>query len=226
MKQAIKNLIKNDNAIMNFISSVYNIIHYNNAWKYQINNIFKYNGAFLKKTRFHIKGSHNEIILGSKTRLRNCKFTIIGNDCKVIIGGGHTIISNVHFWCQDDNSTIIIGNDFTMEGGHLASTEGKTIRIGNDCMFSENIEIRNGDSHSILDCNSNKRINHAKDVFICNHVWIAAHVRILKGSYIPSNSVIGNSSVVSSVFDKENCIYAGTPCRFIKGGINWDRYKL
>ena len=44
-----------------------------------------------------------------------------------------------------------MGKDFTMEGGHIASTEGEKIVIGNDCMFSNDIEIRNGDSHTIID---------------------------------------------------------------------------
>ena len=93
-------------------------------------------------------------------------------------------------------------------------------------MFSGDVEIRNGDSHSIIDCESRTRINHAKDVTIGNHVWLTAHVRVLKGSNIPSRSIIGNSSVVSSKFDLGNSIYGGIPCKFIKEGIDWDRNKL
>lgn len=218
--------MKTSPAFMNLISSIYNLTHSNNSWKYHRKNNFHWKGAFLKNISFHINGFNNEVQLGSKARLKNCRFTFIGNNCKVIIGGGHTLVSNVHFWCQDDNSAIIIGNDFTMEGGHIAATEGCSIKIGNDCMFSGDVEIRNGDSHSIIDCESRKRINHAKDVTIGNHVWLTSHVRVLKGSNIPSHSIIGNSSVVSSKFDQENSIYGGIPCRFIKNRIDWNRYKI
>lgn len=222
----IKEVMKNNKRIMYLFSSVYNILHYNNSWKYKFHNRLSWKGAFLRKTCFSINGVNNTVKIGIKARLFNCRFTFIGNNCKVIIGGNHTIISNVHFWCQDDNSTIIIGDDFTMEGGHIAATEGKSIKIGNDCMFSNDIEIRNGDSHSIIRLDDNKRINHAEDVCIGNHVWLTAHVKVLKGSCIPSNTIVGNSSVVSHKFQDDNAIYAGIPCKLIKTGIGWDRNKL
>lgn len=222
----IKQIMKNNQIVMNLFSTIYNILHYNNSWKYRFHNRFSWKGAFLRKTYFSIKGVNNTLEIGVKARLFNCHFTFIGNNCKIIIGGNHTIISNVHFWCQDDNSTIIIGDDFTMESGHIAATEGKSINIGNDCMFSNDIEIRNGDSHSIIRLNDNKRVNYAENVYIGNHVWLTAHVKVLKGSVLPSNSIIGNSSVVSDKLQVENAIYTGIPCKLLKTGVNWDRNKL
>ena len=222
----IKQIMNNNHTVMCIISFVYNFVHYNNSWMYKKNNTIITKGSFIKNTKFDVNGKNNKIQIGKKARLRNCRFTIIGNNCKIIIGNNHTIITDAHFWCQDDNSTIIIGDDFTMEGGHIASTEGHSITIGNDCMFSNDIEIRNGDSHSIIDTCDNKRINHASNIVIGNHVWLTAHVRVLKGSYIPSNCIIGNSSILTSKFTNENSIYAGVPCKFIKDNINWDRNKL
>lgn len=226
MLEFLKQLMKNNKLVMCLFSSIYNILYLNNSWKYRLNNSFSWKGAFLRKTYFLIKGNNNLVKIGIKARLYNCQFTIIGNNCKIIIGENHTIISNVHFYCQDDNSTIIIGNDFTMEGGHIAATEGKLIKIGNDCMFSNDVEIRNGDSHSIISLDGNKRINHAENVYIGDHVWLTAHVKILKGSIIPPNSIVGNSAVVSHKFKKGNSIYAGIPCKLLKENINWNRNKL
>ena len=171
-------------------------------------------------------GEDNEIAFGRKARINHCRFTIIRNNCKIIIGGGSAIVSNVHFWFQVDNSCIIIGNDFTMEGGHIAATGGESIAIGKDCMFSGDDEIRNGDSHSIFDIQTNKRINHAESVIIRDHVWVKAHVRVLKGVVIPSKSIIGNSSVVTGKFKTENALYSGVPCKIHKEHIDWDRYKI
>lgn len=67
-------------------------------------------------------------------------------------------------------------------------------------MFSNDVEIRNGDSHSIVDMHTKKRINSASSVEINDHVWLTAHVRVLKGSVIPSNSIVANSGVVTSKF--------------------------
>ena len=141
-------------------------------------------------------------------------------------GGGSTIVSNTSFWLQDDNSTIIIGEDFTMEGGHIAATEGESITVGNDCMFSGDVEIRNGDSHSVLDVKTGERLNRARPITIGSHVWLTAHVRVLKGTLIPSCSIIGNSSVVTSQLEKTNALYSGIPCRLLKEDVNWNRYKL
>lgn len=222
----IKSILNNNPQALNIAAKIYNTVHYSNVWKFRITNKLICKGAFLKKNKFQVQGANNSITIGNKARLNNCSFTFIGNNCKIIIGGGHTIISNVSFWCQDDNSTIIIGNDFTMEGGHIAATEGELISIGNDCMFSNDVEIRNGDSHSIIDVQTKRRINQASAVHIGNHVWLTAHVKVLKGSNIPSHSVVGNSSVVTDKFEKENALYSGIPCKLRKEGIDWDRYKI
>ena len=222
----IKKLLKGKDTLMDIVALLYSVLHWNCNFILSFKNIVTQKGAFLKGNKFDVKGKNNSIVIGRKARLNNCHFTIIGNNCKIIIGGGSTIVSNVHFWCQDDNSTIIIGNDFTMGSGHIAATEGKIIKIGNDCMFSDDIEIRNGDSHSILDIVANKRINHAESVVIGNHVWLTAHVRVLKGSIIKSNSIIVNSSVVTGKLEIENALYSGIPCKLLKQQIIWDRNKI
>lgn len=219
-------LLKKDPTAMDIVAYIYSFLHGNNNYIHRLRNKFIQKGAFLNNNKFSISGENNIITIGRKARIRYCQFTVIGNNCKIIIGGGSTIVSNVHFWCQDDNSTILIGNNFTMEGGHIAATEGESITIGNDCMFSGDIEIRNGDSHSILDVLTNRRINYAESVIIGDHVWLTAHVRVLKGSTIPANSIVGNSSIVTKKFEQVNSIYAGIPSKLVKVNINWDRYKL
>lgn len=214
-------LMKQYPFLMDLIAFIYNLIHKNNAWKYKSVIIAK--GVFLKNVKFSITGKNNKIIIGRKARLRDCKIKIYGNNCLLKIGGGSTIISKTSFWLQDDNCEITIGRDFTMESGHIASTEGDSITIGNDCMFSNDIEIRNGDSHSIIRVNTDDRINWAESVTIGNHVWLTAHVRVLKGSCIADNSIIANSSIVTNQLNVPNAIYGGTPAKMLKTDINWDR---
>jgi len=48
-------------------------------------------------------------------------------------------------------------------------------------------------------------------------------VKILKGSIVPSGSIVGNSSLVSGCLEVKNALYAGIPCRVIKSNINWIR---
>lgn len=223
---SIKKIMKDYPIIMNVLAEIYNLIYCNNSWRFKNQNTIIYKGAFLNKVKFNIKGRCNIFFIGPKARLNKCTITFVGNHCVLIIGEGSTIISNTSFWCQDDYSSINIGKNFTMEGGHIAATEGESINIGDDCMFSEDVEIRNGDSHSIIDITLNQRINKALPVEIGNHVWLAAHTRVLKGSIVPSNCIVGNSALINSCFDKENSLYAGIPGKLIKENINWDRNKI
>lgn len=182
-------------------------------------------GAFLKNVKLKVKGKNSQVHIGKMARLRDCEISISNSSSFISIGGGHSIISSASFVCEDEGSSITIGKDFTMEGGHIASTEGCSITIGNDCMFSGDIEIRNGDSHSIIEKGTNKRVNQAAPVTIGEHVWLTAHVRILKGATIPPHCVIGNSSIVTSVLTEPYALYAGSPAKLISQNKDWDRNR-
>jgi acetyltransferase-like isoleucine patch superfamily enzyme len=48
-----------------------------------------------------------------------------------------------------------------------------------------------GDSHSILNLETGKRVNWAKDIQIGRHVWLGAKTKILGGAEIGENAIIG-----------------------------------
>ena len=128
---------------------------------------------------------------------------------------------------EDDNSEILVGNNLSVQPGtHIAAGEGTTICIGDDCMFSGDVEMRSTDSHSICDLSSRRRTNKAKEIRIGNHVWLTAHVRILKGATIAGHCIVGNSSVVTGNLDTPHAVYAGNPCKLLKQNIEWDRKKI
>jgi acetyltransferase-like isoleucine patch superfamily enzyme len=87
------------------------------------------------------------------------------------------------------------------------------------------IEIRTGDSHSILDMSGN-RINPSSNVVIGNHVWVGSRVIILKGAQISDFSIIGAGSIVSGEFPDTNVILAGVPAKIVKDNINWKRERI
>ncbi|MBD0304315.1 MAG: hypothetical protein ICV85_19810 [Tolypothrix sp. T3-bin4] len=92
-------------------------------------------------------------------------------------------------------------------------------------MLAYDIDIRCGDSHSIIDLSTGKRVNYAKDIKINDHVWIAAHIQILKGVTVGSNSVIATGAVVTKDIPS-NSIAAGVPAKVVKTNINWERQRL
>lgn len=222
MKKLIINFLKSNSLSLIFLSFIYSIpclIRIVGAPNNKI--IFK--GAFLKNTKIRIKGKNNKVIINSENRLTNCLIHISGDNCTIEIGE-HCILNNLELWIEDDGGKIKIGYRTTIEGGHIAATEGEKISIGNDCMFSGGIQIRNGDSHPIFDLLSKERINYARKVVIGEHVWLGADVKILKGSIIQDNSIVGSGSIVTGILDS-NSIYAGVPVKKVKDSINWERHR-
>lgn len=223
MTKEIKQFIKNHPTILNMSALIYNLLFQCSMIRYVFSGNIRCRGAFINRCKIKIKGHNSRIVIGQCARLKNCTIYVNGDNCRLTIGGGSTIVKNTTFYLEDDECSIVVGKDFTMEGGHIAATEGKQITIGDDCMFSSDIEIRNGDSHVIHDTISCKRINLAQDVSIGDHVWLTAHVRVMKGSRIASHSVVANSSLVVGDLSTEFALYGGAPAKKLKDNITWER---
>lgn len=169
--------------------------------------------------------TNNKINIGELTRLNNCKFILKG-DNNIIRIGSNCNINGLNILMQGDNNEIIIGNKVFINGSKyqpviINACEGKSIQIGNDCIFSNNIEIHTTDYHTICDYNMN-RINLARDIVIGNHCWIGLQTTILKGSVLPDNTIVGAGSILTGTYSETNTIIVGSPTRIIKKNIYWD----
>jgi acetyltransferase-like isoleucine patch superfamily enzyme len=174
-----------------------------------------------------INGNNNSLIVSKKSILRNVRIIIIGNNNTIYLGDDVKFNKKGLIWIEDNYTTLNIGKCATFEDTSFAITENNSkIEIGDDCMFAYDIEIKTGDSHSIIDISTGKRINFAKDVIIGNHVWVAAHSVLLKGTKINDNSIVASNTVVTKPFNEKNAIIAGNPAKIIKEGVNWDRARF
>lgn len=180
---------------------------------------------FLKNVTFSINGDGNTVIINSGVRLSNTKIEIRGHHNKLIIGENCQIASGC-LWIEDYDCKLLIGKGTTIGEANIGVSEPKSsVVIGEDCMLSHSVDIRCGDSHSILDIASSQRINYAQDVHIGNHVWIAKSVQILKGVYIGNNSIVAAGSIVTKDVP-ENCLVAGVPAQVKRTGLTWLREKV
>lgn len=208
------------------LSVIYRITHRNKI-RVASGNIVTYKGVFLSHCCINVLGSNNKLFIEpGLTRLYNCNITIAASNCTIMIGAD----SNLHeanLYIEDNDGTIILGKHVTISGRtSIDVIEGAEVRLGDDCLFSANIQIRVGDSHSIVDATTNKRINPSKDVTIGNHVWIGNSVDILKGSVVGDNSIIGTRSVVTGKYFPANCIIGGFPAKVLKDNVTWDPRRL
>lgn len=190
-------------------------------------NVIVHRDAILSSVIFDIVGNNNRIEIQKGALLNAVTFRIRGDQHQIMIGEECRFDHGGSIWFQDYGGSLEIGQGSTFQNAHLAVTEpGSKIYIGSDCMFAYDIEVRTGDSHSALDANSLQRINPAEDVFIGNHVWVAAHCILLKGVHIAENSIIGTGAVVTGKFTQKGVALAGSPARVIKEGITWSRKRI
>ena len=162
---------------------------------------------------------------GSDNRVKKLRIFIKGNNNIIKIGSNNNIYEMTVF-IEDDNNTLTIGNNNHFAGDiELALMEGTQISIADDCLFSSNIKIRTGDSHSLLDKYSKIRINESKFIIINNHVWLGQSVSVLKGVTLLENSVVGMGSLVTKTINKGNSVIAGVPAKLVKEDIDWSYFK-
>lgn len=179
------------------------------------------------RVEISIHGGLNEINISEGCRLDNVKIIIRGDCNEILIHKGVKFNRGSELWFEDKNCSIEIGQNTTFENVHLAVTEPDSkIIIGPVCMFAYDIDVRTGDSHSIIDLETNKRINYAKSVIIGTHVWVASHCSILKGVNLPNNTIVASRSLVSKTFDKEGIIKGGSPAKIIKENFTWKRERI
>lgn len=221
----LKRIYKSDTFMRKLISKLYYLLQRNSAKVKGENNSIERSEALLSKVTFDIVGNDNEIIIGVGARFSNVRIYIRGSNHKLLIGD-NCIVRSGSFWFEDSNCTITVGDHCTIEEAGIAVTEPHSrIELGKDCMLSGGISIRNGDSHSIIDLNTNKRINYAQDIDIGDHVWIGSQVQILKGVKIGPNSIIGLRSIVTKDIPS-NCIAVGVPAKVVKERVTWDRERI
>jgi acetyltransferase-like isoleucine patch superfamily enzyme len=183
----------------------------------------------LSQVVFDIQGNNNTVTLGKNCHLNNVLFHIVGDGHTVEIG------ERVRFngaeassiWMEDSGGKLSIGDEATFEAVNFAITEPNSrITVGKDCMFAYDIDVRTGDSHSVLDAATGKRINPAQNVAFGNHIWVAPHCIILKGCTIADNCVVGTGSVVTKSVAPPGAFVAGNPAKTVKENITWDRKRF
>ena len=206
------------------VSKVYNTLIGRNRIRVK-KKLLESNGALFKNCKIYINGENNNIHVGKFSRLNKCFIDIKGKNNSIWIGD-NVYLNEANICIEDDGNSILIGDRSSIQGTtHLAAIEGTKIEIGTDCLFSGEIQLRTGDSHSILNI-ENQRINPSKDIYIGNHVWIGTRVTILKGVNIPDECIVGACSLVTKKFEENNCIIAGNPGSVIKNNVSWCHNRM
>lgn len=176
--------------------------------------------ALLQKVNIHFSGNHNTVIVEDFSTLKNVSLYISGDNNTIHIGPW-CYLNQAEFCTENAGNTIAIGEHTRIMGQtHLAAIEGTKITIGEDCLFSSDVHVRTGDSHSVLNLEG-KRINPSEDIVIGDHVWMGTKTTCLKGAVIPHHNIVGACALVTGKFEEPNCALAGVPAKVVKREVDW-----
>lgn len=127
---------------------------------------------------------------------------------KIVIKG-LTYIGRGTRICVMQEGKLILGDNFRVTGDTTFVCK-KSIKFGNQCLLSWDIQIMDTDFHKIVTLgDETKVINADCPIVFGDGVWVGCRSTILKGSEIPNDSVIAAGTVVSGRLPKANTIYGG-----------------
>lgn len=189
----------------------------------------KYGGVINSKGRIRlskikISGRNNQLIVENGVRINKSNIIIKGEGNKVIIRK-NCDLNNLTIMMENKNGLIEIGEGTTCGKTMIVSLEPQDIKIGKNCMISYDVEIRNTDSHKILDLIEEKWINKGKNITLEDNIWLGTRVMILKGTKIGQGSVVGAGSICSKEYLK-NSLIVGNPAKIVKNNITWNRDEV
>lgn len=183
----------------------------------------------IKGLNISINGNNNSVIIGyPNENITNCNLTINGDNNKFELGKSEYRIAFSNFCMAifGNNRVMQIGENFSLENNCLLWLEENFSKliIGNDCMFSHDLYLRNSDGHVIL--NDKTILNKAKNMIIGNHVWICSYAKLLKNVKIADNSIVGCGAICASKYETPNSVIVGNPAKVVKNNISWVRDNM
>jgi acetyltransferase-like isoleucine patch superfamily enzyme len=181
--------------------------------------------GYIIKSKIIINGKNNIFIFDDNVKISNCTFLIKGDNCLLDFRGARNMFGS-RFELLDSNTKLIVNNNTGFNKDRLViAGVSNEVNIGSNCIFAENVEVWASDTHSVLDTNSNKRINQDRPIFIGDRVWLGNRALIQKGVCIGNDVVIAAGSIVTKDI-ANNTLVAGVPAVPIKNNIKWDINRL
>lgn len=187
---------------------------------------------------FTVTGLEKNEIIGNIPENARGSLSFAAENATLIIGANVDFV-NVDIYLKA-NSTIMIANNCSLEGAlvtmencflrigescqivgrsRLNADEGKSITIGKRCIIHA-ARFRTSDSHSVIDVQTQQRINQAKNIELGDDVFVDRHCFFYKGANIGAGSYVSIGSIVTRVLPA-NSLIAGQPAQAVRENVAW-----
>lgn len=171
---------------------------------------------------FHKNARNNVLVLGSRSNVHG-HFYFHGSGGLLVLGAGvwQTSYLNVRLWSNDH---LFFWGEKSTSNGVSAVLQGDRSRIvvGDDCMFANDIFIRNTDMHAVVDMRNGDWLNAGGNVHFEPHVWVAQEALILKRAVVGFGAVVGAKAIVNREVPRYAMV-AGAPAKVVRRDVSWDR---
>ena len=190
------------------------------------NDNIKFMGELPKmiNTNIFLHGKNNILFCEEGVTLENSRIDF-HQDNSILYLSSNNHNYHVSISLNKDSVCFIGKNNYFNGMTTIVASETKNVIIGSDCLFSYSIIMRTSDGHGIYSTEDKERLNHAKSIYVGDHVWFGQNSFILKGTEIHSGSIIGAGSILSNKFIPSNVTFAGNPARLIKKNVFWTAYS-
>jgi acetyltransferase-like isoleucine patch superfamily enzyme len=153
---------------------------------------------------------------GNSSRKGKYTYLRLGEGATITFKGSGRICEGVAIALHDEVN-LEIGNHFFINMSTRIAAWDDMI-IGNNFQCSWDCQIFDTDFHSIYNAKTNTVQRILQKVVIGDNVWLANHVSIAKGAYIPSFSTVGAHSYVNKNFSDvktKGNLFVGTPATLV-----------
>jgi acetyltransferase-like isoleucine patch superfamily enzyme len=143
-----------------------------------------------------------------------------GRRSRVFIGSfGYAFHAQLNLW---RDATVLVGDSATSNGVRIVADEG-VVRIGRDCMISDDVVLQGNDQHGIVDVASGALLNEgAAGITIGEHVWLGRRCMVMPNVRIGAGSIVAAGAVVAGDVTRDS-VAAGVPARIVRSGTSWSR---
>lgn len=174
-------------------------------------------------TTFHFArgAKDNILVIGANARTPR-KVDFLASNCLAVVGEDTAGLMSMDIEFNSNDGLVSIGPRCNANGTSvILHGIGRSLIVGEDCMFAKDTAIRTSDRHAITGPDG-VWMNPPADVRIDPHVWLGEGAFVLKGVHIGTGAVVAARSVVSRNVPPFT-VAGGAPARALRSDINWER---